>query len=119
MRYLGCYPTETELEREILPRLASKEDPETVSYATFEPFMVEAVARRLYEPDSDETVLQAFRVLDQERRGYLAEDVVVEALTSNETAFKPEEIEDFLRFAKDADSGFVHYEDYVASARSA
>ena len=36
-------------------------------------------------------------------------------MTTHGERFSPEEIEDFLNFAVDADTGLLHYEDYVSS----
>ena len=53
-------------------------------------------------------------MLDQDSRGHLSEETVIEALTSNDWAFRDKEMEDFLRTAKDPDTGYIHYEDYVS-----
>ena len=75
--------------------------------------MLRVMVERNFEPDSEETILQAFRVLDPDNRGYIDEDTLVEMLTENEWTFRDKEIEDFLRVAKDPDTGYIHFEDYV------
>jgi hypothetical protein len=40
-------------------------------------------------------------------------ETIVEMLTENEWAFREKEVEDFLRVAKDLDTGYIHFEDYV------
>ena len=116
MRYLGCFPFEEDLSKTILPSLLDDEEPEFVKYERFEYFMLECIVQKKYEPDNEEVLLQAFRILDTDKRGYLSEDLVVDALTSNEWGFREKEVKDFLRVTKDADNGFIHYEDYCASA---
>jgi len=144
MRYLGAYPSEEELTNDILPALADDEDGAAgttpsqaaspsgaasnggASAATagvvrlerFEPLMLRVLLERLYEPDSEELILQAFRVLDPENRGYLDEHTMHELLTENEWAFRDKEIEDFMRVAKDPDTNYIHYEDYVSMLSS-
>lgn len=62
MRYLGAYPTEEELVTDILPQILDDEETQFVKYDRFEPFMVKVLVEKNYEPDSEETILQAFRV---------------------------------------------------------
>lgn len=113
MRYLGAYPTEEELVTDILPQIQDDEETQYVKYDRFEPYMLRVMVERNFEPDSEETILQAFRVLDPDNRGYIDEDTLVEMLTENEWTFRDKEIEDFLRVAKDPDTGYIHFEDYV------
>jgi len=113
MRYLNAYPTEEELVTDILPQIQDDEETQYVKYDRFEPFMLRVIVERNFEPDTEETILQAFRVLDPDNKGYIDEDTLVEMLTENEWTFRDKEIEDFLRVAKDPDTGFVHFEDYV------
>jgi hypothetical protein len=52
----------------------------------FEQLMLRVMVERLYEPDSEEMILQAFKVLDPEHRGYIDEATLHELLTGNEWA---------------------------------
>ena len=85
-----------------------------IKWSRFESFMLRVWLEREYEPDSEETLLQAFRTLDVEGKGYLDESTLMELLSENEWALRDKEMEDFLRVAKDPDTNFIHYEDYVA-----
>jgi len=138
MRYLKAYPTEEQLVTSIIPALQEEEENNSkqkqnsnshqnptqnqpgnsssgvVKWPRFESFMLRVFLDRLYEPDSEETLLQAFRTLDPEGKGYLDETTLIELLSENEWAFRDKEMEDFLRVAKDPDTGYIHYEDYVA-----
>lgn len=115
MRYLGAYPTEEELVTDILPQIQDDEETQFVKYDRFEPFMVRVLVEKSYEPDSEEVILQAFKVLDPDNQGYIDEDTIVDLLTENEWAFREKEVEDFLRVAKDLDTGYIHFEDYVGA----
>ncbi len=104
MRYLGAYPSEEELTSDILPSLSDDDDalgvssPGVASSAValgasvvgfvrldrFESMMLRVLLDRLYEPDSEEMILQAFKVLDPENRGYIEEHTMHELLTENE-----------------------------------
>ena len=115
MRYLGAYPSESDLVTVILPSLAPLDSSSSlVPLSTFLPFMLHALLSRTYAPDPEPLLLAAFRVLDVDRKGYLDESTMVELLGENEWALREKEIEDFLRVAKDPETGFVHYEDYIA-----
>jgi len=125
MRYLGAYPSEEDLMNDILPALCDEDDgvangssstagSNGVKLERFEKFMVRVMVERMYEPDSEEIILQAFRVLDPEGRGYIDESTLHELLTENEWAFRDKEWEDFIRVAKDPDTNYIHYEDYVS-----
>ena len=67
----------------------------------------------LYPRDSEEKLLRAFRTLDPDNKGYVEAEKVRTLLTTHGERFSQEEIDDFLNFAVDADSGLLHYEDYV------
>ncbi len=53
------------------------------------------------------------QTLDPENKGYVEAEKVRTLLTTHGERFSAEEIDDFLNFAVDADSGLLHYEDYV------
>ncbi|KAF1791832.1 EF-hand domain pair [Phytophthora cactorum] len=73
MRYLGAYPTEKDIIKKILPEvckqscnLHARDEPSTfVTYDRFEKKMLEVLYTNEYEPDTDETLLAAFRVRDE------------------------------------------------------
>mmetsp|Transcript_983 Transcript_983/g.1372 ORF Transcript_983/g.1372 Transcript_983/m.1372 type:complete len:80 (+) Transcript_983:2-241(+) len=66
-----------------------------------------------YLPDDHDTLMQAFKVLDTDNTGLIDEQVMIEALTSNNYAFHDKEIELFLSVAKDVRTGKINYEKYV------
>ena len=64
MRYLGAYPTERAMVKEILPDMMEDEPTAFVTYERFEAKMLEILASGEWEPDSEDVLLQAFRVFD-------------------------------------------------------
>jgi len=113
LRSLCIFPSEEQLVKDILPKLREKEE-DMVQFRKLEHFALHQMfVARMYEPDGDETLLQAFRTLDSEQKGYLSESAMVAALTSSDYPFRDKEVDDFLRFAKDPDTGYIHYEDLV------
>lgn len=123
-----------------------------VKYERFEPYMVKVQQERLFEPDSEETLLQAFKMFDPDQSAsfralrvrtcsswrlraekYIDENSMIEILTDNPYAFRvghmcrsalvtvrllmislravqDKELEAFLDFAKDQQSGNIFYE---------
>ena len=114
MRFLGAYPTERALVLDILPAMQNDEPTGFVSYARFEKKMLEILSSKLYEPDTSDIMLQAFRILDSDNNGYLTSEIIESLLTTKGTGFRPKELEAFLLVARDHDSGNIYYEDYIA-----
>ncbi|EGB02575.1 Calcium-binding protein [Aureococcus anophagefferens] len=114
MRYLGAYPTERAMVKEILPDMMEDEPSAFVKYERFEPKMLEILAEGDWEPDSEEVLLQAFRVFDEDGKGYIEANRLREALITKGTPFREKEIDAFLSVAKDLETGHIYYEDYVA-----
>jgi Ca2+-binding EF-hand superfamily protein len=53
------------------------------------------------------------QILDPQGRGYIPEETMAQILTSNEWPFRDKELEEFMRVAKDPDTGMINYTDYV------
>eukprot|EP00446_Apocalathium_sp_SHHI-4_P016608 CAMPEP_0177218840 /NCGR_PEP_ID=MMETSP0367-20130122/36033_1 /TAXON_ID=447022 ORGANISM="Scrippsiella hangoei-like, Strain SHHI-4" /NCGR_SAMPLE_ID=MMETSP0367 /ASSEMBLY_ACC=CAM_ASM_000362 /LENGTH=204 /DNA_ID=CAMNT_0018668505 /DNA_START=65 /DNA_END=680 /DNA_ORIENTATION=+ len=123
MRYLGQFPSESDLKDTIIPELLD-DDPSRDGLITFEAFekvMLRDLMDRVYDPDDSETLLAAFRVLDPEGKGYIESNLMHEHLSTRggkaADGFREREMGDFLEYAKDkesADSSKIYYEDYVA-----
>jgi Ca2+-binding EF-hand superfamily protein len=114
MRALGVYPTERALVLEILPEMQDDEPNIFISYKKFEKRMITILANREYEPDSSDLVLQAFRVLDSDKKGFIPAEMIEELFTTKGTPFRPKELEAFFAAAKDPETGNIYYEDYIA-----
>eukprot|EP00438_Fugacium_kawagutii_P036072 Skav208493 [mRNA] locus=scaffold87:187028:193385:- [translate_table: standard] len=123
MRYLGQFPSESDLKETIIPELL-EEDPSKdgmVSFEAFERLMLRCLSDHTYDPDDSETLLAAFRVLDPQGHGYIDSNLMHEWLSTKggkaSDFFKERETSDFLEYAKDkdsSDSSRIYYEDYVA-----
>eukprot|EP00904_Undaria_pinnatifida_P009911 jgi/Undpi1/604/HiC_scaffold_10.g04068.m1 len=118
MRYLGAYPTEKAMVTEILPDIQGDDPTDVVSYAAFETKMLEIMASRAWDPDPPEVLLRAFRAIDEEGAGYIEIGRMNELLVTKGTPFRAKEIESFMGAAKDAETGHIYFEDYVASLAS-
>ncbi|OQS05675.1 hypothetical protein THRCLA_20558 [Thraustotheca clavata] len=114
MRYLGAYPSEKDIIKKILPEMQDDEPSTFVTYEKFEKKMLEVMYTHEYEPDTDETLLAAFRVLDPEKKGYIDADTMKELLMTKGTPFREKELEGFMHVAKDMDTVKIYYEDYIS-----
>ena len=121
VRHLGICPTEIEL-RDLITECEEEEPTGFIRFERFERMMSRVLLENQYPRDSEEKLLRAFRTLDPNNNGYVEAEKVRTLLTTHGERFSPEEIEDFLNFAVDSESGLLHYEDYVlqgACARAA
>lgn len=114
MRSLGAYPTERQLVLEVLPEILDDEPTGFVSYQKFERKMLQLLASKEYDPDSGDMLLQAFRTIDTDNTGYISAELLEELFTTRGTPLQPREMEAFLLVARDAETGNIYYEDYVA-----
>ena len=95
------------------PQIEEEEPTGFIRFERFERMMSRVLLENQYPRDSEEKLLRAFRTLDPDNKGYVEADKVRTLLTTHGERFSPEEIEDFLNFAVDAETGLLHYEDYV------
>ncbi len=112
MRYLGAFPSEEEIVSQILPSLQDETDLHNVKLSAFEPFMVRVIAEKLFEPDSEEVLMQAFRTLFPDKP-FAEESTMAEYLKQGLYGFRDQEVDDFMRVAKN-DQGLIYFEEYVA-----
>ncbi|KAF4725552.1 hypothetical protein FOZ63_031260 [Perkinsus olseni] len=138
MRYLGQFPTETELVEVVIRELKdhtaaaggggggggggthsiTKSTP--IGYQQFEKFMLRCLKEHEYDPDDSETLLEAFHLLDPERKGWVDVNQMRDYLGSGHTGFREKEMSEFIEFAQDRDDDEntnntrLYYEDYVA-----
>lgn len=115
MRALGVYPSEKQLEADIIPQLREDEMPGVISYRKLEKKVLSIMINHEYEPDTASILLQAFSTIDKANNGYLTAEELHHALSSEGTGFRQEELESFFAVAKDPGTGNVYYEDYVSS----
>ncbi len=114
MRYLGAFPSEREVVETVLPDMMEDEPTAFVTYEKFEKKMLEVMAQNLYEPDTDDILLAAFKAIDTDEKGYIDADRMRELLSTYGTAFRPKEIDGFMSRAKDMETGRIYFEDYIA-----
>uniref|UniRef100_A0A7S4FQB2 EF-hand domain-containing protein n=1 Tax=Eutreptiella gymnastica TaxID=73025 RepID=A0A7S4FQB2_9EUGL len=129
VRSLGLNPTDQQL-RNILEEIEEDEPTGFIKYSKFEPLMLDILLTDEYRPtpkdgkempselmvrNSEDLILQAFEVFDPEKKGYLDSEQLKELLTSQGEAFSNEEVIEMLNAAADPETGFIKYDDYVAT----
>merc|ERR1719201_1448905 len=112
VRHLGICPTEIEL-RDLITECEEEEPTGFIRFERFERMMSRVLLENQYPRDSEEKLLRAFRTLDPNNNGYVEAEKIRTLLTTHGERFSQEEIEDFLNFAVDSETGNLHYEDYV------
>jgi Ca2+-binding EF-hand superfamily protein len=114
MRYLGYFPSERDIVEKILPAMKGDDPTEFVLYDRFEDYMLVCMVNEDYLPASDSGLLAAFRVLDEEKKGYIDVGRLSDLLTKKGIPFRPKELTEFLTKAADSiHQNRVYYEDYV------
>ena len=96
-----------------LSQIEEEEPTGFIRFERFERMMTRILLENQYPRDSEDKLLRAFRTLDPDNKGYVEAEKVRTLLTTHGERFSQEEIDDFLNFAVDSESGLLHYEDYV------
>ena len=107
VRHLGICPTEIEL-RDMITEIEEEEPTGFIRFEKFERMMSRILLENQYPRDSEDKLLRAFRTLDPDNKGYIEADKLRNLLTTHGERFSQEEIDDFLTFASDAESGRMH-----------
>ena len=114
MRYFGQFPSEAQYVNIILPEIQEDEPPNNIKYEKFEPYMLKAIIDNEYEPDDAERLLAAFKLIDEQKRGFIDVDAMKMIMIEKGIKFVNEEWESFMTYAADNETNTINYEDYVA-----
>mgnify|MGYP000551055261 CR=1 FL=1 len=116
MRYLGYFPSEKDVVQLILPKMASEDGGSAVHYEAFEEVMLQIMVNEEYLPSTDDALLAAFRVIDEDGKGWISVNEISELLSKKGTAFRGQELAEFIQRARDpAQPNKIYYEDYVTA----
>ncbi|XP_024271748.1 dynein regulatory complex protein 8 isoform X1 [Oncorhynchus tshawytscha] len=137
IRSLGCFPNEGELHDVIAERLTVNrayvhehrednngtyltkqiEEEEPTGYIRFEKFlptMTKVLMERKFRPIPEDLMLQAFEVLDKQKKGHLELEELTKYMTQEGEPFTQEEMEEMLSAAMDPDKNLIFYKDFVS-----
>ncbi|KAL7862578.1 hypothetical protein SRHO_G00140190 [Serrasalmus rhombeus] len=67
-----------------------------------------------FRPVPEDLLIQAFEVLDQQKRGHLDPEELTRYLTQEGEPFTQEEMEEMLSAAVDPDKNLIFYKDFVS-----
>ncbi|KAL0969328.1 hypothetical protein UPYG_G00225640 [Umbra pygmaea] len=112
IRSLGCYPTERELQ-DIIAEIEEEEPTGYIRFEKFLPTMTRVLLERRFRPIPEDMLLQAFEVLDQQKKGHLEAEELTKYMTQEGEPFSPEEMNEMLTAALDPDRKVVFYKDFV------
>ncbi|XP_060874730.1 dynein regulatory complex protein 8-like [Metopolophium dirhodum] len=111
IRYLGCVPTEEELN-EFANIVENQNEPNTVDKNVFVPHMEKQIRAFKYKPATADELLQAFHTLDTESKGSLSVDFMQQALREGDS-LDPDDITEAIKTAYDPDFQCIHYDIWI------
>ncbi|XP_063318328.1 dynein regulatory complex protein 8 isoform X2 [Pelmatolapia mariae] len=108
---LGFFPTQADLQK-----FTSEVEDERSGYIhwdRFLPAMTKVLLEDKFPPISDELLLQAFEVLDKEKRGYLEPEELTNYMTKEGEPFTQEEMDEMLTAFTDEEKKHIYYKDVI------
>ncbi|KAM6980006.1 dynein regulatory complex protein 8 [Aplochiton taeniatus] len=113
IRSLGCFPTEGELH-DIIAEIEEEEPTGNIRFEKFLPTMTKVLMERRYRPIPEDLLLQAFEVLDLQKKGHLEPEELTKHLTQEGEPFTQEEMEEMLSAALDPEKNVIFYREFVS-----
>ena len=118
IRAMNLNPTEAVIQEVI----KAVEEPESTGYVKITALrgvMIEMCMTKEYKGvilvrDDEETIVKAFRMLDQNQRGYIEVEYLKQVLGELGEKFNDEEMSEMISAASDPETGHVYYEDFAA-----
>ncbi|XP_072321330.1 dynein regulatory complex protein 8 [Eucyclogobius newberryi] len=109
--FLGCFPCQADLHDFI----AQVEEDHTgyIHLGKFLPVMTTVLLENKFPPISEEKFLQAFEVLDKEKKGYLEPEELTKYMMQEGEVFTQEEMDEMLTALTDQKNNVVYYKDLV------
>ncbi|XP_021699532.1 EF-hand calcium-binding domain-containing protein 2-like isoform X1 [Aedes aegypti] len=112
LRFLGCVPTEADVN-EVISATEFEDSNGTVHLSKFLPYVSQLIAEHKLEPAPPEKLLKAFRVLDQEGKGFVDREYMTKLITEEGEPFTAEELEEMMAVAVDMATDKIPYENYL------
>ncbi|XP_951999.1 calmodulin, putative [Theileria annulata] len=107
MRSLGQNPTEAELQDMI-----NEIDTNSSGAIDFPEFLI-LMARKMKECDTEEELIQAFKVFDRDGNGFISAQELRHVMTNLGERLTDEEVDEMLREADVDGDGKINYEEFV------
>ncbi|KAM3876955.1 uncharacterized protein ACN63O_011810 [Diretmus argenteus] len=113
IRSLGCFPTEAELH-DIIAEVRTEDHTGYIQFERFLPTMTKVLLERKFRPIPEDLVLQAFEVLDQQKKGYLEPEELTQHMMQEGEPFTKQEMDEMLSAAIDPEKNIIYYKDFVS-----
>ncbi|KAM6949799.1 dynein regulatory complex protein 8 [Lycodopsis pacificus] len=109
---LGCFPTQADLHDII----AEVEEDHTgfIPLDKFLPAMTKVLLEHKFPPIPEALLLQAFEVLDKEKKGYLEPEELTKYMTQEGELFTQAEMNEMLTALADHEKNLVYYKDLIS-----
>ncbi|KAM7423901.1 hypothetical protein PAMA_000322 [Pampus argenteus] len=109
---LGCFPSQTDLHDFI----AEVEEDHTgyIHLNRFLPAMTKVLLDHKFPPIAEDILLQAFEVLDKEKKGYLELEELTQYMTLEGEPFTQEEMDEMLTALTDHENNRIYYRDLLS-----
>ncbi|XP_029354746.1 dynein regulatory complex protein 8 [Echeneis naucrates] len=109
---LGCFPSQKDLHDFI----AQVEEDHTgwIHLDKFLPAMTEVLLEHKFPPIPEDLVLQAFEVLDKEKKGYLDPEELTKYMTQEGEPFTQVEMDEMLTAHADHEKNCICYKDLIS-----
>ncbi len=108
IRSLGINMTEARL-RDVTTQIEEDEPSGFVQYTRLEPVVLSFLMGSETVRDTEERILEAFRMLDTEGKGTIDADELRVLMTTNGEYFNTDEVNEMMAFAADPDTGTIDY----------
>ncbi|XP_026234116.1 dynein regulatory complex protein 8 [Anabas testudineus] len=109
---LGCFPTQKNLHDFI----AEVEEDHTgyIHLDRFLPAMTKVLLENKFPSIPEDLLLQAFEVLDKEKKGYLEPEELTKYMTQEGEPFTQEEMDEMLTALTDQEKNHIYYKDLIS-----
>ncbi|XP_071344328.1 dynein regulatory complex protein 8 [Trachinotus anak] len=109
---LGCFPSQKNLHDFI----AEVEEDHTgcIHLDKFLPVMTKVLLENKFPPIPEDLLLQAFEVLDKEKKGYLEPEELTKYMTQEGEPFTQVEMDEMLTALADHEKNCIYYKDLIS-----
>ncbi|TPP65556.1 EF-hand calcium-binding domain-containing protein 2 [Fasciola gigantica] len=112
IRAVGGVPTEAEV-LQLVRELENDPPNGYINFEKFLPVLMEAMEQNRFQGASEDDLLEAFSVLDTEKKGFLPASTMETLMSTQGEPFTGDELEEMLAAATDISKGKIVYREYV------
>ncbi|XP_037610163.1 dynein regulatory complex protein 8 [Sebastes umbrosus] len=109
---LGCFPTQADIH-DLIAEIG-EDHTGCIHLDKFLPAMTRVMLEHKFPPITEDLLLQAFEVLDKEKKGYLEPEELTKYMTQEGELFNQEEMEEMLTALADPDKNLIYYKDLIS-----